>query len=67
MPIEIRWLWLRVQTLQSQILPSHRVHGQGPWPVYPYPCQSLCQSPWYNPGEQARVVNPVKLLFLWMD
>ena len=54
MTTEIRWLWLKVQTLQSQILPSHRVHDQGPWPVYPY------LSAWkLVPGEQAQVVNPV--------
>ena len=45
MTTEIRWLWLRVQTLQSQILPSHRVHGQGSWSTYPYQYQYQSQRP----------------------
>ena len=32
---------VKVQTLQSQILPSHRIRGQGPWSVSLYLCQVL--------------------------
>ena len=45
MTTEIRWLWLKVQTLQSQNLPSNRANGQGPWSTYPYQYQYQSQRP----------------------
>ena len=67
MTTEIRWLWLRVQTLQSQtfrvIVSMVKDRGQHIH-IHVSPYVSLHGKSLVN---KSRVVNPVESLFLWMD